>query len=171
MLLVFSALLIGCGDPPDRHLGKWQIDKDDLARGIDENYPSTDSEIVDLKSQLLQANKNDTWTFTADGTYTHRGLFPSNGRFEIYDYGKDWVVLRIYFHSEQDGNQPSDDQSYNEMSVGELIEKEGIDDGNAPGLLGLDFVSEDTFRMFFLAVENGRLTNKRVEEVLYRRTN
>jgi hypothetical protein len=175
MAFMFAYVLSsGCSEANEGFIGQWTVDKEDLKRVIEETYPGTAESIAEARTLLIEANQDSAWVFAEDNLYIQAGRFPSSGQFEIYDYGNDWVVIRLFPDPFIDEHQllygdANEIQKWNAMDIAQLIEHHEITSGDAPGLIGIKIVSDEEFREFRLVVENGRLTDKREGGPLFKR--
>lgn len=173
-MLALVLLLPACSEPNADFIGQWKIDKKDLKQSIEDEHPGTDESISKLRSRFVEANEDAAWVFNEDRTYVQEGAFPSRGQYEIYDYGNDWVLIRLFADPLTDEHHnlygdADEIKSANKMDLNQLIEYHGITNGNAPSLIGIKIINADQFREFGLIVENGRLTDKREEGALFNR--
>lgn len=164
-LLIFASysLLIGCSGDPAFYMGRWAINLEELRKSIDKEYPSRSEEAAAVKDKLREAHADEGWHFKSDGTYSHSGLYPSEGMYSVYSSGADWVVLRL---KPQDDLRP-DNKKINAMTVEQLIDYEDVFNGPAPSLIGFSKLSDTQVKGFLVLVEKGELTGDREYTVVY----
>ncbi|XAL98164.1 hypothetical protein OT109_11205 [Phycisphaeraceae bacterium D3-23] len=162
-------MLAGCSKPPTQYLGQWEVDQADLVRMLEESHPGDSEDNIALRERFIEAHQGAAWTFLDDGTFTHDGAFPARGRYRVYDYGKDWVVVRLLPESMGDGDQQTDFDEVNAMTAQEWVDHEQQRDGVASLLIGFAFLGDDQMREFTLVVRDGKITDDRKENVIFNR--
>lgn len=164
-ILIFTPhlLLFGCSGDPTFYMGQWAINTEELKESIDKEYASRSEEAVALKDELKEAHADDGWQFKSDGTYSHSGLYPSEGTYTLYSDGADWVILRL---KPQDDSR-SDNEKINAMTVEQLIDYEGVFNGPAPSLIGFLKLPDKQIKGFQVLVEKGKLTDTREYIAIY----
>ncbi len=142
-----------------------------MQRAIDDRV-AANPDTPDLRERLEDANRGAQWIIRSDGTYTHLGAFPSEGSYRVYDYGKDWVVIRLLPDSFSDDDTPeelAEAERLNDLPDDELVEHFGSPNGNAPLLKGFEFLPNGQAREFSLRVRDSRITDERDPGVLFNR--